>query len=269
MDTYEIGNFVRQWTTYQDQAGNTADPLVAICQVTDPAGYTGMYTSWGGSIIRHSMGLYSWDMIASRLGDWALRWLPSDGLCAQPDTGAFQIVETLPYPPIKPLPCLSDSSELTLIPLAQEHLEHVRRWRNRDDIRRWFFTSDVLSAYEQQRWFYMRYLPDPSDLMWVAHYCGQPVGTGALTHVDLDKREGEWSRLMIGEDCVRGKGLARRIAALVRDYGLDVLKLERIYGSLYTDNQITMHIDMAAGYMPVRVEGNITHVELRRKDRLS
>lgn len=267
IDTYEVGNYVRRWARFVDRSGRAADPLVARCHVTDPCGRVSICNAGGGNVMRLDAGSYFWHMFAGRVGAWGVRWTCSGDLIALPEQmDCFEVKEAEPDLQPKTFPCLSDDKDLTLIPLAAEHLELLRTWRNRDDIRRWFFTSDVITEAAQRNWFYTTYLRDAGDLMWIAHYRGEPVGTGALTHVDLDKREGEWARLIIGEDKARGKGLAQRIAALVRDYGLDVLGLERICGSLYTDNQVTMHIDMSAGYMPYKVEGNITFVELLRKD---
>ncbi len=267
MDTYEVGHIVRRWGKFYNHAGTLTDPRVATFHITDPLGCLHIQTSNSGNVVRHERGVYSWDAIASQIGEWIGRWFRTDKLTVLPDGDQpFEVVKTLVYPNPKPFPALSDGDDLTLIPLAPEHLETLRRWRNRDDVRRWFFTSDVIDAYQQQLWYYETYLPDKGDFMWVACYNGKPVGTGALTHVDLEKKEGAWARLIIGEDDGRGIGLSHRIAALVRDYGLDVLKLERIYGSLYTVNHVTMHVDMSAGYIPYKVEGNITHVQLLRKD---
>lgn len=70
---------------------------------------------------------------------------------------------------------------------------------------------------------------------------------------------------MVSENA-RGHGVAQRTCALIRDYGLDELKLDRIYGSLYSANEVMMHIDVSAGYLPVREHDGITEVELLRKD---
>lgn len=160
-------------------------------------------------------------------------------------------------------PCLRDRY-IDLRPLAPEHLERLRVWRNA--AREWFFDSRFISAEQQQHWYHKVYLNDPGDYLWIAHLHGRPFGTGSLTHVDLKARQGEWARLIVGEDWARGQGLACRIAALVRDYGLDVLRLNRIYGSLWAHNEITLHIDMQAGYMPVREHDGIIDVELKRED---
>lgn len=254
-DTYAIGDYVRRWV----QPLTAVDPQSVVCRVTDPGGQVSLSTI-AGHVVRYTDGRFFWHMIAARVGEWRLCW---SGIAAQED--CFVVIETPPDVSSKGMPILSDG-ELTLVPLAPIYLEHVRKWRNRDDIRCWFYDSNIITVDAQQEWYYTRYLPDPTDLMWVALWQGKPVGTGALTHIDLVKREAEWARLMIGEDSARGKGLAGRIAALVRDYGLDTLKLNRIYGSLYTHNRNTLHIDMQAGYMPYREENGITFVELWRKD---
>ncbi|MCZ2077905.1 MAG: GNAT family N-acetyltransferase [Bryobacterales bacterium] len=252
-DTYAIGDYVRRF------APSRIEPQTVMCRVIDPTGQVSFATTTG-SVVRHTDGGYFWHMIAGRIGQWRLNWSSMDAV-----EDRFMVIDTPPDVSTKQLPILSDGA-LTLVPLAPVYLETVRRWRNRDDIRCWFYDSAIISADAQLVWYYERYLPDPTDYMWVALWQGKPVGTGALTHVDLVKREGEWSRLMIGEDSARGLGLAGRIAALVRDYGLDTLKLNRIFGSLYTHNRNTMHIDQAAGYMPYREENGITFVELWRRN---
>lgn len=162
----------------------------------------------------------------------------------------------------KTFPYLNDGN-LTLVPLSADTLELLRQWRN--DNRKWFFSQDIVTPSQQQVW-YERYVSDATCRFWVAHLEGVPVGTGALAHIDMEKREAEWSNLIVGSPRARGQGVARRICALVRDYGLDTLKLERIYGSLWTANMSTMRIDMEAGYLPYRVEGDVTHVELWRRN---
>lgn len=164
---------------------------------------------------------------------------------------------------MKDFPTLTDG-DLTLVPLNLRLLELVRCWRN--EARAAFFDSHVIEADEQILWFHFRYTPDLTDYMWVALLNGVPVGTGALTKIDLVAKEAEWSRLMVGEPSARGQGVAGRIARLVRDYGLDILGLQRIYGSLYATNTVTLHIDMAAGYLPYREADGIIYVELLRKD---
>jgi RimJ/RimL family protein N-acetyltransferase len=153
---------------------------------------------------------------------------------------------------------------IELRPLTPEHLERLRTWRNA--AREWFFDSRFISPEQQEQWYHRVYLNDPGDYLWIAHLGGKPFGTGSLTHVDLKARQGEWARLIVGEDWARGQGLAHLIAALVRDFGLDVLKLERIYGSLWSHNTITLSIDMKAGYLPVYEHDGIIDVELNRKD---
>lgn len=266
MDTYEVGNYIHRWANYTNEDGERDDPFIASCKLTDPSGCTNLHTLQGGNVRRLTRGRFCLDMIASRPGEWSIQWLPDNGYTVKPDTIERFCIQESPTVQYKTFHSLDDGNGLTLVPLSSAYLDILRSWRNRDDIRRWFFTSDVISEADQAKWYYGTYVHDMSDYMWIAHLDGKPIGTGALTHIDLDKREGEWARLIIGENSVRGKGLAHRIAALVRDYALDVLKLERIYGALYTDNAITMHIDMTAGYMPYKVEGDVTHVELWRRD---
>lgn len=165
--------------------------------------------------------------------------------------------------PIKVVPWLYDG-DLTLMPLALSHIEMLRQWRNAN--RQYFFTQDEISHEQQMTWFRETHSRDMTDYCWIAHLNGTAVGTGSLNHIDLEKGEAEWSRLIIPEGEMRGQGLAHRIAVTIRDYGIDVLKLTRIYGSLWSSNTRVLKVDVDAGYVPYKIEGDVTHVELWRKD---
>lgn len=168
-------------------------------------------------------------------------------------------------PSPKYVPWLYDGSDLTFVPLSLSTIEILRRWRNEDSTRRWFFTQDIISQSDQRKWFREIYANDITQQTWIAYLSGVPVGTGSLCHIDIPDRSAEWARAMTTE-YARGKGVAGRICRTIREYGLDQLKLNRIYGSLFTANEVMMHIDVSAGYLPVLVEDDITHVELLRKD---
>lgn len=230
-DRYELGDWICRWS-----------PVPGPALVTMPGGYT-----YCQPLVDRC-----WYMVAARLGTWSLCW-PNG------ETETFEIVRDRMA---KDFDTLIDG-DLSLVPLRWEHIQTLRGWRNAN--RQWFFDQALITAEGQARWFYTVYLDDPTDYLWIACLAGKPFGTGSLTHIDLDKRCAEWSRLLVGEDWARGQGLAGRITRLVRDYALDVLRLERIYGSLWTHNRVTLYIDEAAGYKPYREEDGITYVELLRK----
>jgi len=165
---------------------------------------------------------------------------------------------------MKTFPALRDN-DLILLPLVHQHIQTIRAWRNRDDVRPWLFDSHVITEQEQERWWENVYAPDPNDCIWTAYLVNRLFGMASLYHIDLDKREGEWGRLIIGEDWARGKGLGKRIGVLVREYGFD-LGLERLYCSLYTANTAVTPVDLGIGFRPYKVEGDVTYMELWRKD---
>lgn len=163
----------------------------------------------------------------------------------------------------KPFAILRDG-DLSLVPMDARHSELVRRWRNENS--QWFFDSHFIEADEQLFWVQFRYLPDPSDNMWIIHLQGQPVGTAALTDIDLEHKSCQWARMIVGEPSARGQKVAMRTTVLVRDYALDILKMERIYGSLFASNEVMLHVNVSAGYKIVREHDGIVDVELLRSD---
>ena len=82
---------------------------------------------------------------------------------------------------------MEDSFESVHIkPLGREDIELLRKVRNREDVRAWFFYSDVISSEQQEAW-YERYLKEPNDYMFsvFSKKTGKGVGAAALYHIDV------------------------------------------------------------------------------------
>src|SRR5215831_3487205 len=86
--------------------------------------------------------------------------------------------------------------------LEERDLALTRAWRNQDEIRRWFLTSDPITAEQHQEWF-RRYLERDDDFVFVieeTEVLRCAVGQASVYHVDWSKGRAEFGRLMIGEE---------------------------------------------------------------------
>jgi RimJ/RimL family protein N-acetyltransferase len=126
---------------------------------------------------------------------------------------------------------------VTLVPLAAAHIEQLRSWRNREDVRVWFDDPRIVEADGQRAWF-ERYVKRDDDAMFVilGGDAQEPVGAVALYDIGSPPYEAEFGRLMIGVDSARGSGVALEASRLLCRWGFDALSLRAIRLSVRRDN---------------------------------
>lgn len=120
-----------------------------------------------------------------------------------------------------------------LRPLEERDLALTRSWRNRDDVRRWFFTADVITPEQHAAWW-QRYRESDDDLVFVIEETSaarRPVGTISVYAIDLAGGRAELGRLLIGEPDAERRGLATKATRLLVDWcsgelGVRELRLE-------------------------------------------
>lgn len=87
---------------------------------------------------------------------------------------------------------------------------------------------------------------------------GTPVGSMAYLHMDVDQHKAELRKL-IGEPSMRGKGLGKAATRLWIAYGLQALRLHKIYLNTLETNLRNVRLNESLGF---RLEG-ILHDEIR------
>lgn len=121
--------------------------------------------------------------------------------------------------------------DLTLRSLAENDLELLRNWRNKDHIRTCFIYQEIITEEQQKKWF-ENYLNSSDDIMFIAEWESQPIGAAALYHVK--EETAEFGRLMVGESIPKGFG--KRITKSICDFGFSILNLREIYLDVFEDN---------------------------------
>lgn len=124
-----------------------------------------------------------------------------------------------------------------LRPFDRAYSEQARRWRNQWAI--WQFTrqNDLISDWEQERWF-ERQAADPSIRMYgvvlMAYGKEQLVGVAGLTSIDWQARRAEFSLYIAPEHQRRGAG--RVALSVLLDHGFKNLGLRQIWGETFHGN---------------------------------
>jgi RimJ/RimL family protein N-acetyltransferase len=126
---------------------------------------------------------------------------------------------------------------LELRALDRAHVDQARAWRNSWGIWQWTRQNDVISDWEQDRW-YERQAADPSVRMYavVARLPGEDrfVGVAGLTSIDWPNSRAEFS-LYVGPEHQRS-GYGRVALRCLLAHGFDNLGLRQIWGETFDGN---------------------------------
>ena len=128
-------------------------------------------------------------------------------------------------------------------------LELLREWRNKKDIRQWFFHQEPITMEQQQEW-YNRYLKDDSDRMFIIENVKtrESIGSIAIYHIDRNNKQAELGRTMIGNRKYLGKGCAREATLLIVNGAFRNLGLNRIYMEALNHNSRVIALHESCGF---------------------
>lgn len=155
-----------------------------------------------------------------------------------------------------------EGSRVRLRLLTELDLSMTLAWRNQDHIRRWFFTSAVITP-EQHRAWYESYREKDNDFVFIIHekaVLKRPVGQIALYNVEWDERRGELGRFMIGDLEAEGQKLAQEATSLLQQFSQEVLGLLEIHLAVYENNQPAVAVYRKCGFSREKTLNNILHM---------
>jgi RimJ/RimL family protein N-acetyltransferase len=145
---------------------------------------------------------------------------------------------------------LIESSRVRLRLLEEADLSRTLAWRNREDIRKWFVHSEIISPAQHQQWF-LNYLERADDYMLIIEEIKEfqkPVGQVSLYNIDLVSGKADYGRLIIGERNAQGKGIAKEATSLLLSYAFNTWKLRRIELEVFTNNKPAIAIYRGCGF---------------------
>jgi len=142
------------------------------------------------------------------------------------------------------LPIVDGDVSLRLIQEAD--LPKTLEWRNKPSVRGGFHHSDIIGWENHLGWYQQKYLPSDSDLLFIIELAGRPVGQVSLYNIDGPRAE--FGRLMIGEDDVRERGIAKRASLLLLKFAFETLMVRRIYLSVKNENARALGLYQRIGF---------------------
>jgi diamine N-acetyltransferase len=146
--------------------------------------------------------------------------------------------------------------------VEERDLKTILDWRNRDDARVWFKTSDRL-AFDQHLAWYNSYLQKDDDFFFLVEVGGRPVGQCGIYDIDKDLGRAEVGRFLVAPE-MAGKGyIARSCAEIVR-FGTKFMKLPYLYLEVMEQNSRAIRLYAREGFVEEGRSGGLIRMGFGR-----
>lgn len=148
--------------------------------------------------------------------------------------------------------------QILLRMLDESDLPMTLEWRNQNHVRKWFFTTDIISNDQHRRWF-ERYKELADDFVFVIEQLlpHRPIGQVALYNVDWIAKRAEFGRLMIGVAEVTRQGFGTAATDLLVTEALTHWGLDEVYLEVLVDNAPARSVYARCGFVEAGQHANI------------
>lgn len=151
---------------------------------------------------------------------------------------------------------------VTLRLIEERDLKTILDWRNRDEARVWFKTSDKLTFESHKNW-YDRYVNKDDDFFFLIEAGGKPVGQCGIYDVDRASGTAEIGRFLAAPDQAGHGYITRSCGELVR-FGIKVLDLSYLFLEVMEQNAKAISIYRRCGFTEESRSGGLIRMGLRR-----
>ncbi len=130
----------------------------------------------------------------------------------------------------------AENTYIKLKPMDNKTSEEYRKLRNNEDVKKYFFTSSIITEDEQKKWF-TKYLEDDSQAMF-AIFDNQNRFIGGIGFYDLSETDNwvEIGRIIINPEIAKGKGYGKMAIELLVDIIFRNYSIDIIGAYIYSDN---------------------------------
>lgn len=120
--------------------------------------------------------------------------------------------------------------------ISPSDTEDILRWRNSDEVRRFFINRELFTEESHRAWL-QQYVATGKAVQFIMVDQGsqQSFGSVYLRDIDHTHKKAEFG-IFIGEQKYRGEGYGAAATRLILDYGFLQLKLNKIFLRVLADN---------------------------------
>lgn len=135
-------------------------------------------------------------------------------------------------------------------PINEQDLGLIVNWRNKDSVRRCFIDQNVLDINKEKEWF-NKYLITENDYIFIIEEhkeFNKPIGMVSIYNINLEKKEGEFGRLLIGLDEAKGKGISKTVVNLICRFAFEKFNIKKVYLEVFKENIIAIKTYKKCGF---------------------
>jgi diamine N-acetyltransferase len=146
--------------------------------------------------------------------------------------------------------------------IEENDLKTILDWRNRDDARIWFKSSESISYASHRAWF-DRYLQKDDDYFFLVEKDKRPVAQCSIYNIDRGKGFAEIGRFLVAPDQTGNGYVTRCCAELVR-FGINDLNMSYLFLEVLEQNAKAMRIYTRCGFIEESRSGGMVRMGLSR-----
>ena len=130
--------------------------------------------------------------------------------------------------------------------IEESDLQQTLAWRNREDARVWFKSSNELTLTQHLDWF-DRYLTKDNDFLFIIEAMGKPVGQASVYGIDWETGSAEVGRFLVAPESAGRGYIGGGCEALIR-LCTDVLHLRYLFLEVLPGNEPAIHLYRKNGF---------------------
>lgn len=140
----------------------------------------------------------------------------------------------------------AELGDVLLRPLHRYDIEYLRLWRNREDLSRYLSKAGNITETMQQEWF-DKYIRNVDVIFFAVDY-GRKRTVGTVALYEIDGKECQIGKIIIGEDTARGHNLGRLSFLMAMSIGIKYLGIEEFNLSVHEFNKIAYTVYSGIGF---------------------
>ncbi len=156
------------------------------------------------------------------------------------------------------------NQEVELVPLTEDKLELVRRWRNSERVRRYMEFQGEITPQMQREWF--RSVNNRHNYYFIIVCQGKEIGLSNFKDIDYTTSSGE-AGIFIADTEYLDTPVPIQASLLGLDFCFGRLGLETVYIKTAEDNLKARRFNAALGYEPTAkaANGRFRHYKLTKQ----